>query len=79
MTTITMTKRGAVTIPPDLRRKLGVDGVQHALLIVEERDGGLFLQPAAAVPLRDIPRATIDAWISEDKRGLEAWKRKGRG
>jgi hypothetical protein len=37
------------------------------MVIVEERDGGLFLQPAAAVPVRDIPKETIARWIARDE------------
>jgi len=36
-------------------------------MIIEERDGGLFLQPAAAVPVRDIPKETIARWIARDE------------
>jgi hypothetical protein len=37
------------------------------MVIVEEREGGLFLQPAAAVPMRDIPKETIARWIARDE------------
>jgi hypothetical protein len=43
------------------------------MVIVEERDGGLFLQPAAAVPMRDIPMETIDRWIARDEAEMAAF------
>ena len=53
-TTLAINKRGGLTLPPALRKKLGLEGVDNPLVIVEEREGGLFLQPAAAIPVRDI-------------------------
>ncbi len=72
MTTIPMTKRGTITIPPKIRKHLGLDQMAHPLLIVEERDGGLFLQPASAIPVRNIARETIQAWIRDDEAEMKA-------
>jgi bifunctional DNA-binding transcriptional regulator/antitoxin component of YhaV-PrlF toxin-antitoxin module len=66
-TTLPVSKRGALTLPPDLRRRLGLDRLSSPMVIVEEREGGLFLQPAAAVPMRDIPKETIERWIARDE------------
>ena len=66
-TTLPVSKRGALTLPPKMRRKLGLDLLSNPMVIVEERDGGLFIQPAAAVPMRDIPKATIERWIARDE------------
>lgn len=81
MTTIlAVSKRGAVTLPPALRRKLGLDRLSSPMVSVEERDGGLFLQPAAAVPMRDIPKETLARWIARDEAEMaefaQAAKRK---
>ncbi len=70
MTTLTMTKRGAITIPPDIRKRMGLDRLEHPLLIAEERDGGLFIQPAVATPIRDIPLEKIQAWLKEDEKAM---------
>jgi bifunctional DNA-binding transcriptional regulator/antitoxin component of YhaV-PrlF toxin-antitoxin module len=70
MTTLTMTKRGAITIPPDIRKRMGLDRLEHPLLIAEERDGGLFIQPAMATPIRDIPLEKIQAWLKEDEEAM---------
>lgn len=66
-TTLPVSKRGALTLPPNLRRKLGLDQLSSPMVIIEEREGGLFLQPAAAMPMRDIPKETIARWIARDE------------
>lgn len=71
MTTIPMSKRGTITIPPEIRRHLGLDQMANPLLIIEERDGGLYLQPASAIPVRNIARETIQKWISEDEAEMK--------
>ena len=76
MTTVPMTKRGTITIPPEIRRHLGLDQMANPLLMLEERDGGLFLQPASAIPVRNILRETIEAWIREDEVDLQTLQAK---
>jgi len=73
--TVPISKRGALTIPPALRRKLGIDKVPAPLVVLSERDGGLFVQFAAAVPVRDIPRSVIEAWVREDQADAEAFRK----
>jgi bifunctional DNA-binding transcriptional regulator/antitoxin component of YhaV-PrlF toxin-antitoxin module len=75
MTTLTLNKRGGITLPPDMRRRMGLDHLEHPLLIVEERDGGVFLHPAKALPVRDIPAGTIQSWIHEDDAAMEALRK----
>jgi hypothetical protein len=49
------------------------------MVLVEMRDGGVFLQPAEAMPVRDIPESTLRAWIAEDERDAEGfWRRAGK-
>lgn len=43
------------------------------MLLVEERDGKLYLEPAAAVPVRDIPKATLRGWIQKDEAEMAAF------
>ena len=76
--TLPISKRGGLTLPPALRRKLGLDSVDSPLVIVEERDGGIFLQPATAVPVRDLPRQTLARWISRDEAEMAAFARKSK-
>jgi bifunctional DNA-binding transcriptional regulator/antitoxin component of YhaV-PrlF toxin-antitoxin module len=79
MTTLALSKRGSLTLPPALRRKLGLDKLRNPLLLVEERDGGLFLQPAVALPVRDLPKAQIQAWIARDEADLKAFQAAAKG
>jgi bifunctional DNA-binding transcriptional regulator/antitoxin component of YhaV-PrlF toxin-antitoxin module len=74
MTTLTMTKRGGVTLPPDLRRRLGLDRLKNPLLIAEERDGGVFLQAATALPVRNLSRQQVQDWIKEDETGMAKFR-----
>ena len=78
MTAIPVSKRGTVTLPPEIRRSLGLDASPHPMMLAELRDGGVFLQPAAAVPVRDIPLATMKKWIDEDERdAARFWDKAG--
>lgn len=70
---IPMSKRGTVTLPPELRRSLGLDQLENPMLLAEERNGQLVLVPATAVPVRDIPKAQLDGWIAEDERAMESF------
>jgi len=78
-TTLPINKRGGLTLPPFLRRKLGLEGIDNPLVIVEEREGGIFLQPAAAIPVRDISKAQLARWISRDEAEMKAFTGKPRG
>ena len=73
-TTLPISKRGSLTLPPPLRRKLGLDKLKNPMVIVEEREGGIFLQPAAAIPVRDIPKQTIAHWIEKDEADMQAFR-----
>ena len=73
-TILPVSKRGAITLPPSIRRKYGLDGVETPLVIVEERDGELVLCPATAVPIRDIPLDKIKDWIRSDEEEMKAFK-----
>jgi bifunctional DNA-binding transcriptional regulator/antitoxin component of YhaV-PrlF toxin-antitoxin module len=65
-TTLPLTQRGRLTLPPALRRKLGLDKLRNPMVLVEEREGGLFLQPAVAMAVRDLPKGMIEQWIARD-------------
>jgi bifunctional DNA-binding transcriptional regulator/antitoxin component of YhaV-PrlF toxin-antitoxin module len=72
---VPISKRGTFTIPPEIRKRLGVDQLENPMLLVEERDGKLYLEPAAAVPVRDIPKATLRGWIQQDNAEMAAFKK----
>ena len=57
---------------------MGLDKLRNPLLLVEERDGGLFLQPAVAMPVRDLPKAQMQAWIARDEADMEAFQSAGK-
>ena len=79
MTVIPVSKRGTVTLPPKIREALGLNLAAHPMMLAEVRDGGLFLQPAEAVPVRDIPLETLEAWVADDERDAERfWKAAGK-
>ena len=69
-TTIPLTKRGSLTLPPALRRKLGFDRLRNPMVLIEEREGGLFLQPAVAMAVRDLPKKQIAQWIARDEADM---------
>jgi len=73
MTAISISKRGTITLPPEIRKALGIDLAGNPMMLVELRDGGVFLHPAQAVPVRDIPIEKLQAWIAEDEEGAEAF------
>ena len=79
MTAIPVSKRGTVTLPPEVRRKLGLESVPHPMLLVELREDGVFLHPAAAVRVRDIPLRQMQKWIKDDERGAEKFWKKVKG
>lgn len=71
MRTLALSTRGTLTIPPDLRRKLGLDTCRNPRLLVEERDGGLFLRSAVTLPGRALPKKQIRAWIAQDEADMK--------
>ena len=69
-----MTKRGGLTLPPALRRKMGLDKMRNPMVLVEERDGGLFLQPAVTLAVRDLPKKQIEQWIARDEAEMAVFR-----
>lgn len=68
-----VSKRGSITLPPELRKKLGIDQIDNPMLMVNEKDGLLVLIPATAIPMREIPESKIRKWIAEDEHALESF------
>ena len=73
MTALLLSKRGSITLPPEMRRLLGLDVSTHPMMLAEIQDGGVFLRPATAMPVRDIPLHQIEQWIADDEEGAEAF------
>ncbi len=78
-TTLPLSKRGSLTLPPSLRRKMGLDKLRNPMLLVEEREGGLFLHPAVALPMRDLPKAQLKAWIARDEAEMRTFQAAAKG
>jgi bifunctional DNA-binding transcriptional regulator/antitoxin component of YhaV-PrlF toxin-antitoxin module len=79
MIAIPVSKRGTITLPPEMRRSLGLDVAEHPMMLVELRDGGVFLQPAEAMPVRDIPEEALRQWIAEDEQDADSfWRKAGK-
>ncbi len=72
MEAIQISKRGTLTLPPKLRARLGLDKVANPMVLVEERDGGLFLMPSTAVPIHSLSAETLAEWIKDDETELQA-------
>ena len=69
---VPISKRGTITLPPPFRKRMRLDELDNPLMLVEEKDGKLIMELATAVPVRDIPKETIQDWIKEDESDGEA-------
>ncbi len=79
MTAIPVSKRGTITLPPEIRRSLGIDTAEHPMMLVELRDGGVFLQSAEAMHVREISQETLMDWVKEDEMDAETfWRKAGK-
>jgi bifunctional DNA-binding transcriptional regulator/antitoxin component of YhaV-PrlF toxin-antitoxin module len=75
MTAVAVSKRWTITLPPEIRKSLGLESADHPMMIMELRDGGVFMHPATAMPVRDIPFKQLQKWIATDEADAERfWK-----
>jgi bifunctional DNA-binding transcriptional regulator/antitoxin component of YhaV-PrlF toxin-antitoxin module len=75
MTAIPVSKRWTITIPPEIRKGLGLESTQHPMMLMELREGGVFMHPATAMPVREIPLKQMQEWIASDEADAERfWK-----
>jgi len=58
-----------------MRRSLGLDNFENPMLLVAEQDGKIIMEPAVALPIRDIPKEKISAWITEDESAMKLFKK----
>ncbi len=72
--TLPLSKRGSLTLPPAVRQKMGLDKLSNPMVLVEEREGGLFLQTAVALPVRDLPKTQIEQWIVRDEAEMATFR-----
>jgi len=62
---IVVSGRGQITLPADMRRRLGIKA--GGVLVVEDRKGELVLRPAAVVVLDTYTDQEIARWEREDR------------
>ena len=63
--TVVVSARGQITLPADLRNRLGIkDG---GVVTLEERNGEIVLRPAAVVELTIYSDEDVARWDAEDE------------
>jgi len=80
MSTVIVGERGQITIPKEMRKRLGI--APKTPVLVEIRDEGLFIRPAVTVGLRRYTDREIERMVREDTLGkgernriLAKWKK----
>ncbi len=62
---LTISKKGQVTLPAELRKKMGLEA--GGTVIAEEKNGELILRPAAVVEIDLYTDEQIVRWDEEDR------------
>ena len=62
---LTISKKGQVTLPAELRKKMGLEA--GGTVIAEEKNGELILRPAAVVEIDLYTDEQIAGWDEEDR------------
>ncbi|HEY7699755.1 MAG TPA: AbrB/MazE/SpoVT family DNA-binding domain-containing protein [Vicinamibacteria bacterium] len=62
--TVVVSPRGQITLPAELRHRLGIK--EGGVVTLEERDGSVILRPAAVVELTMYSNEDIARWDAED-------------
>jgi AbrB family looped-hinge helix DNA binding protein len=64
-TNAVVSTRGQITLPSDLRRRLGIR--EGGIVTLEERNGALILRPAAVFEVTIYGDKDIEGWNAEDR------------
>ncbi len=64
-TTLIVSQRGQITLPADVRNRLGIK--EGGVVTLEEGAGGLILRPAAIVEIEMYADKDIECWDKEDQ------------
>lgn len=64
--TVTMGRRGAITIPASFRKRFGLE--QDDLMIIEATEEGLLLRPAVSMPVEIYSEERIAEFASDDAK-----------
>ena len=62
---LTVSGRGQITLPANMRKRLGIEA--GGVLIAEEREGDIVLRPAAVLEIEAYSEADIARWDAEDR------------
>lgn len=62
---LTISKKGQVTLPVELRKKMGLEA--GGTVIAEEKSGELVLRPAAVVEIDLYTDEQVSRWDDEDR------------
>ena len=62
---LTVSGRGQITLPANMRKRLGIEA--GGVLIVEEREGDIVLRPAAVLEIETYSDTDIAHWDTEDR------------
>ena len=63
--TVIVSERGQITLPQDIRKKLGIKA--GTALVAQEESGKVILRPAAVTPIEIYSDQEIKDWLAEDK------------
>ena len=61
---LTVSSRGQITLPADIRKRMGI--VAGGVVILEEREDEVVLRPAAVLEIETYGDADITRWNAED-------------
>ena len=73
-TTIQINQRGTLTLPKELRKRLGLE--KGGVVMAEESDEGIVLKPAVAFPIEIYSDARISEFAKEDKKLMAHLKKR---
>jgi AbrB family looped-hinge helix DNA binding protein len=62
---LTVSSRGQITLPADVRKRLGI--AAGGVVIIEERENEIALRPAAVMEIETYGDADIARWDAEDR------------
>lgn len=72
--TIQINKRGTLTLPKELRKRLGLE--KGGVVIAEESSDGVILKPAVAFPIEMYSDSRIKDFEKEDEKLMVHLKKK---
>ncbi|MGA1841763.1 MAG: AbrB/MazE/SpoVT family DNA-binding domain-containing protein [bacterium] len=76
-TTIQINERGTLTLPKELRKRLGLE--KGGVIIAEVSDDGIILKPAVAFPIEMYTNSRIKEFEEEDKKLMGHLKKRSTG